>query len=293
MLKKLLKLGFFLICLLEILYFFIYQNVWQKAFIEVIELWLYKVVVAIVPMYILSSLLFCTPYFSKLIFKLVKPLKLFENQKALSLLLMSFLTGNPTSSVMIKKAFLKGLISKQQAERLLSSSSHISFLFIALFFKRQLAITLIIAQIMATLILYFAKKPLNPKIIGDEKENSLDNINDIIEDLPLILLKILITMLIVTIFKLPFTQTKIPLFKIALDFLEVTTGLHNIINYHLNSHIELILISSLLSLNGGAILLQVYNIIKKTSLSFNKYFKGRMIHLILSTLLSLVIYYFF
>jgi len=42
-------------------------------------------------------------------------------------------------------------------------------------------------------------------------------------------------------------------------------------------------------MNGGAILLQVFNVIKKTKLSFRKYLYGRFFHAILSSIISLVI----
>lgn len=49
----------------------------------------------------------------------------------------------------------------------------------------------------------------------------------------------------------------------VLDFLEVTTGINNLVNYNIHIYLKLFLCSSLLSMNGGAILLQVFNVIKK------------------------------
>lgn len=75
----------------------------------------------------------------------------------------------------------------------------------------------------------------------------------------------------------------------VLDFLEVTTGINNLVNYNIHIYLKLFLCSSLLSMNGGAILLQVFNVIKKTKLSFRKYLYGRFFHAILSSIISLVI----
>ena len=79
-------------------------------------------------MYVFSSILITIPFISKIFFNIFKPLKLFENQKALSLFTISFLTGNPTSTILVKKAYLNNEISLIQANNIIDSSSHISFL---------------------------------------------------------------------------------------------------------------------------------------------------------------------
>ena len=130
--KKIIKFCFFILCLLEIIFFLIHSFTWKNYFIDTVELWLYKVVVSIVPMYVFSSILITIPFISKIFFNIFKPLKLFENQKALSLFTISFLTGNPTSTILVKKAYLNNEISLIQANNIIDSSSHISFLFIFL-----------------------------------------------------------------------------------------------------------------------------------------------------------------
>lgn len=79
-------------------------------------------------MYVFSSILITIPFISKIFFNIFQPLKLFENQKALSLFTISFLTGNPTSTILVKKAYLNNEISLIQANNIIDSSSHISFL---------------------------------------------------------------------------------------------------------------------------------------------------------------------
>lgn len=101
--KKIIKFCFFILCLLEIIFFLIHSFTWKNYFIDTVELWLYKVVVSIVPMYVFSSILITIPFISKIFFNIFKPLKLFENQKALSLFTISFLTGNPTSTILVKR----------------------------------------------------------------------------------------------------------------------------------------------------------------------------------------------
>lgn len=289
MFRKIIKLIFFIFCLFEIIFFLINSTLWKNCFNHTIELWLFKVVVAIAPMYILSSIILTMPFISRICFNILKPLRLFENQKALSLFIISFLTGNPTSTILVKKAYSNNEISLLQANNIIDSSSHISFLFIILMFEKKIAIILVFTQIIATIILYLFKKKVNPNIVNNKDDNILNTVNDIIEDLPTILLKILATMIIIVIFKLPFTLINNSFLNYSLDFFEVTTGINNLINYDINIYSKILLCSSLLSINGGAILLQVYNVIKKTKLSFKRYLYGRFFHAIIASILSLII----
>ncbi len=298
MLKKITKIIWFFILLLELCYFFTHSKLWYDLFIETTKLWLYKVVVAIIPMYILSSLILMVPFFSNVFYSLIKHLRLFENQKALSLFIISILTGNPTACILVKKAYLNKVISLNQANLIIKSSSHISLLFIVIFFKKDLAFIFLLSQILTTFILYIIsarKKLFSPYTINifTSDNHFSDNINTIIEDIPLILLKILATMLMVSLFKMPFMMLHNPFLNSILNFLELTTGVNDFYNSNLNIIMKIILISSLLSLNGGAIMLQVANVIKKTSLSYPLYLKGRLIHAFISIILSLVIYLIF
>ncbi len=291
MIKKLITCFFFLLCLFEIVFFLIHTPLWRNYFIDTTQLWLYKVVVAIIPMYILSSCLISIPFLAKISYQFLKPLHLFENRKALSLFLISFLTGNPTSTILVKKAYLNKEISLLQASKIINSSSHVSFLFILVMFQSKDAIVLIVSQIIATLFLYLLHGKIELK--DNYMQNNIDpcpileNINMIMEDLPIILLKILASMYLITVFKLPFLSFDNSFLNLLLGYLEVTTGINSFIALNLNHLVIILLCSSLLSLNGGAILLQVFNIIKKTRLSFCKYLIGRFYHLILSTIISL------
>lgn len=285
MLKKFLKVLLFIWLVIMLGYFLTHRNMWKIAFLDTTKLWLYNVACAIIPMYILTSLLLINPLFSKLIFKIIKNKHKFENQKALSLFLLSFLVGNPTSTIMIKKAYLKKEISLAQANDLIASCSHVSFFFVLIFLEKKLALSLIIIQIMVTFILYF-KKPKKALFNTSLSSSSyLDAVNEIIEDCPLMLLKILMTMLIVVIIKLPFTNNLF--LKTISAFLEVTTGIDSIIKMNLTKSKTFIFLNILLSFNGVAILLQVFNVIKKTKLSFKKYLKGRLLHAIITFIFSL------
>lgn len=293
MLKKIFKFIFLTFIITTLLFVFIFSDVWKETAINTIELWLYKVVLSIIPVYILSSLLLTVDSFAMFAFKLLKRLNAFENYKAFLLFCLSFLTGNPTSIVLINNALSNNEISLKQANKLFSSCSHVSFLFVLMVFDLKTSIILILSQIISTFILYFYKCKFNVYNTVNSSHNILNSINIIIDDLPLMLLKILSSMLIITLIKIPFTFFNNNIIRLLLDYLEVSTGLVDFININTNDYFKFILYSSLLSLNGGAILLQVYNITKKTKLDYRRFIFTRIKHAILSSIFSLVLFILF
>lgn len=284
--KKIFKFFFILLVFYYIYYIIRYNFIWKESFIDTLELWLYKVVVGIIPMYVLSSLLFSLNFVNNFLFNLLSKLKLFENKKSLCLFFISFLCGTPTTSLIVSKAYLNKEISLKQARNIICSCSFVSFLFIAIMLNNKLFFIISLSQIISSLIIYFK---LSHKIELYNNNNLtdisiFDTINSIIEDLPMILLKILISMLLVSIMVIPFKR-----FEFLFYYFEVTFGLNKILNLDYNEYINIILISSLLSFNGIAIILQVYNILKKTRLIFKHYIICRIIHTIISVLISLVL----
>ena len=283
--KKLFKFCFLLFCLFYIFFFIKNNIVWKNIFEDTISLWLFKVVVGIVPMYILSSIILSIGLINNFFFKLINRFKLFENKMAFNLFVVSFLCGTPTTSVIVKNAYLNKQISYKQASSIINSCSFVSFLFVSIMLNNKLFFIISISQIITSIIIYIINNhsinPFDSVIYGN---NIFSIINTIIEDLPLILLRILVTMLIVSIIITPFFE-----YSNLFNFFEVTIGLNNILKNQYNEFINIIYISSLLSFNGIAILLQVYNIIKNTRLSFKHFIISRIIHTIISVFISLVL----
>ncbi len=283
--KKICRIFLVLLCFFYLLFFIENTNLWKETFINTTKLWLYKVVLGIIPMYLISSLLMSISFINNFIYNIFNKCKLFENKKALSLFIISFICGTPTTSILITKSYNNNEISYKQASSILFSCSFVSFLFLRIVLDTFTFWIISISQIITSIILYFINNhniELNQSF--DKEENIIETINDIINDLPLILLKILITMLLVSIITIPFNNL-----EIIFNYFEVTIGLNNIINYNINYYLKIILISSIVSFNGIAMLLQVYNITKKTRLDYKHYIKNRLYHMIISVLISLVL----
>lgn len=293
MIKKIINIIIFIYSLFNLIYIFLNTDKWQMTSIYTIELWLYKVVLSIVPIYLLTSLLLVIKPINHFIYQIIKKYKLFENEKAFSLFIISYLTGNPTSCILIKKALNNNEISYEQANKLFRCCSHVSFLFVIMIFNNYIGIILIISQILTTLFLYLFKTKFHEYSFFDNSINILDTVNNIIEDLPMILLKILISMLIISIIRLPLDNLNNNGISFFLNFFEVTIGINNIIKSDNNIFYIILFSSILLSANGLCILLQIYNVIKKTKLNIRSFLVTRIYHIIISSIISLVLLFLF
>ncbi len=296
MLKKIFKYLLFFILFFLFIYAFVYQLNVQTVIFQTIDLWFKKVIVSIIPVYIISSLIAGFPLLSCLLFKIIKKTNLFENQKALSLFLISFLTGNPTSVILITNSYKKNEITINQAKLLYSSSSFISPLFIFKMLNIKIALIIIISNLISSIIIYLVKaKKANLTYyflkIDNNINNFEDNIFNIIDNLPNILLKILSSMLIISIIRLPFSKI-IPnnYWYFIFDLLEISTGLYDISIMNISIVEQLLMANAIISLNGFAIILQVIYILKKEKLTIEPFIKGRIFALIISTIISLILY---
>lgn len=281
-----------LLILLISYYLYFYLNnsiIWKNEFINILNLWLFKVVVGIIPNYFFASILVSIEFINNTIFNYINKFRSFENKYALKLFIISFICGSPTTSIIIINSYYNKLISLKQASIIINCSSFVSFLFLSIVMSKEPFIIVSLSQVFATIVLYIIRsKNIDSFNYNKDSLNILETINIIINDLPLILLRILVTMIVVVIISLPFND--ILILKHLFNYLEVTIGLTNIINNNYSFIINLILINSLLSFNGLAINLQVYNVIKKTRLKYVDFLINRIIHSVLSILFSLVIY---
>ena len=284
--KKIIKLIFLFILIYYIYFIIRYNSFWKESFIKTIELWLFKVVVSIIPMYVLSSLILSINFINEFVFKLINKFKLFENKKALCLFIISFICGTPTTSIIVNKSLNNNEITFKQAKNIIGSCSFVSFLFVAIMLNNKLFLIISLSQIISSFIIYVRLNyNINLYCNNNFKGNSLLNtVNTIIDELPMILLKILISMLFISLVIIPFKN-----YQYLFIYFEVSIGLDKILSLNFNEYLNIILISSLLSFNGLALILQVYNILKKTRLIFKHFIICRIIHTIISVLISLVL----
>ncbi len=291
MIKKIVRIFFSILLLLWLLFVLVFKDDVKNCIFEVIDLWFTKVVISILPVYIVTSLIVGFPLLSTFFFKMVKRFNLFENKHAFSLFLISMICGNPTSSILIGNSFQKQTISYPQAKLLYGNCSFISFLFIMNVVDSPLSYIIILSQILTTIFIYIfnAKKtPLSFSETNPDKNESVsDLVMQIIDTAPSVLLKILSAMLFVNLFKLPFLYvSNHPVIEYFLNLLEISTGLYCVNQMLVSGFFKLILLNTLVSFNGVAIQLQVFNVLKKAKLTMAPYIKGRIANLVISTIIS-------
>lgn len=275
--KKVIGLLLFIILIFLIINF----NNTKILILNNIDIWLKYIVVSIGPTFIISNLLYQFPFVSFLLYPLLKKIMHFENQKACSLFLISILTGNPTTSILISNAYHNKEISLFEANRLLSFTSHVSFIFIINFFGLNKGIKIIIIQILSSIIISIFYKNKN----NSNKSDSITTTTDFISKTPILLFNILIIICIVSFIKVFLTSfINNPILLTIINFLELTTGLINFKDNFLLSNL-------LISFNGVAVGIQVFINIKKTDLSFNQFLVFRFIHMFIVSSIILILFF--
>lgn len=261
----------------------------SNVLLEVYILW-YKNILPTIPVsYFLGNILYYNNIFTSLLYKVIKKFLSFESKISFNLFLISFIVGNPSSTILITNAYNNNLISLNETTRLLRFSSFISIFFILFVFDKVYSIPLILGSLTSSFILNKTSK-----IDKDEKKINLENIDlfYLIKSLPSVLLTILSTMLICTIIKIPFNiifPNSIYLIPTFLSFFEITSGITRITSLY--SGVILIFFSSmLLSTHGIAILLQVILKLKEKMLNVKDYLKYRIINSLLATTFSILFY---
>lgn len=299
MIKKIFKTIAALFFLFLLLFIFIYQEKVKDSLFAVFDLWLTKVVVSILPMYIVSGLIIGFPILSTFLFKLIERFHLFENKKAFSLFLISMISGNPTSTILIINSYNNKEISLSQMKLLYSCCSFISPLFLFRIISHQFAWIILLSQIIATILIYVfkAKKSQENLHFGENLYKTVpieDTIFKLIDTSPNVLLKILSSMVLISFIKLPlFSFTTHPVLRYFLDLLEISTGLFDINAMPIHNMIKFLMLNSIVSLNGTSIQLQVFYVLKKEKLATIPYLKGRFINLLVSTIISFSFYLLF
>ncbi len=280
------KLGLFLISLFYLIYFLSFPNLLKDTLLTTCLLFITTIMPSILPMYWISNILLINPLFTKLFFPFLKRILPLENEIACTIYLLSILMGNPTTSLLINQNIEKQIITLEQGKKLMNITFFMNPLFIISVCPINLAISIIIGSIISSLIIGFFMKKL-PHYYSNNYNTSFYNTLD---NTPTILLNILIIMFFVSIIKIPFNNLNFP-YNYLIDFLDISSGLINVVKYPTNNLLLLILLTILINTNGVCLFLQtirVVNFIKPIEL-----IKKRLISTLISLLITLFIYFLF
>lgn len=254
----------------------------KNTILSTTKIWLNMVLPSISLSYIISSYVYNYDILSHFFYKCFKNLFHFENSKSASLYLISILIGEPSSTVLIKEAINNNEITLREGNRLMRFTSFISPLFLISMLEKRYFLFIIIGELVTSIIIanFSINTYQNETIV--HKKKFFDVYFNIINNLPNILIGILICMYVINIF-----SSLIPNYIKPLSIiLEITNGLKNLKVYEKYEYLYNYLLLSLVTLTGVAIMLQIYWIIKKTDISFKNYLKYRIIALLIGIILT-------
>lgn len=286
------------------LFFFIYITIQvfsnniliKRCVYDALNIWYYQLLPNLFPMFILSSFLinYGFAYYLAFIFK--KPFfYLFKiNNTGVYIFFMSMLTGFPSSAKYIKDSYDEGLITEEDATKLLTFTHFASPLFILGFIRSivglKTALFLLIIHYSTNILIGVLFRNINGlnsdtitikvKPFGVVLKNSIKTAFD---TLFLILGTIIFFMIINTIIN----QSLLPIsIKYIVNlFLEMTTA----INYVKDFRYNYLLIVMILSFGGLCVHFQVISIISGSKIKYQPYLLARFIHALLAGMLVFII----
>lgn len=275
------KISLFLLSIFYIIFFFINPNIIKQNILDVCLIFVFQVMPSIIPMYLFSNLLLSSGILGKLNL-ILKNFLHFENEYSTSIYLLSILVGNPTTSILINQEVNNKHISINEGIRLMKFTFFINPLFLLNTCKEQFLI-LFFSMLLCSFILGFIFKNNS-----QEKKESIYTlrINNIINNLPSMLLNILIIMIIVSIIKSPLLLSNNKIIIHLGDFLEISSGINNIVKTN-----NLVLLCLLVYSNGLSMFLQTKQAAPFISIrTFTMY---RLLNIVISTIITLFIHFFF
>lgn len=248
----------------------------QNQTIYSINIWLTKLIPILFPTFILTDLI----YNSNIPYYINKYLKINY------IYILSIISGSPTNAYLINNI-------NEDKTKLLAVTKYISlsFTYIAIknIFNIKIALILICLNILSNILIILFIKP--PKTIIEKNNNKLINTltNSISKSINT-LLSILGTLIIVNL--LPINKIDNQIIKsLLLSILEITSSLNNLQIQNIPLNIKLLCTIISISTCGICIELQIKSIINDANINYKKYYKYRLIHLILLLILSIPILY--
>ena len=205
------------------------------------------------------------------------------------LFFLSFITSNPTITILIKDAVDNNKISLYEGNRLMRCTNHFSIIFIKINSRNSYYFNLILFSLyLSSIIILILSKNIQDnsyKLINIKNNYDLYSLFDKSYQL---LLKILVIMIMIN-YLISFIKYLIPINNIEylLSILEITLGTTYLNNNIRNDFLYHLLFLILLSFSGISLIFQIIIVNKKTMdiLNFLKY---RIVHLILSITIFLI-----
>ncbi len=277
---------------------FKYNYILNTSIMDAMHLWLTKLFPSLFIMFILSNITIT----SGILKKITSPLnnsfnRIFKtNGDAFECVLISIISGCPTSSLIIKEMLNNTRIDERTANNLLTWAFWTNPLFLykvlTIIFNKSITFKIIIAHYITPFIIGITS-PSNYKENMCINNNNFTNpvkclpkaINEAMKTMLMILGTITFYMIITNLITV-YLKDSIILTAVVKGLLEITQGLNSLINMNGSPIIKEIIALTTISFGGLSIHTQVNSIISDSKLNYKYFLLGRIKH----TLYSLIIF---
>ncbi len=294
----------FTILLIEV---FIHKILIHNTINYSINLWLTALLPTMFPTFIITDILIhynITEYIPK---KLKKGLKYLFNisENATTIFLLSTISGFPSNARNTKTYYEKGLITKKEAEHILTITHFSNPIFIlstvgCIFLKnKKLGIIILLSHYLGNILIGILTRKNNTpsknytlpnkqsqkfsKILIQSISSSIDTLLLILGTLTSFLI---VASLIIENLKLsPYPST------ITKGILEITMGLKELSLLNLSPLYQTIISTSIISFGGLSVHLQIISQIADTDISYTPFFQARIFHALISIPITLILYF--
>lgn len=295
------------IIIIVILLFFTSQVLWiSKDVIEStkfsFDIWRNNVFPSLFPFFVLASLLIHYGFIDFLSELMKNVMSIFKLSPSSSfVLVMSMISGFPSSAKYTKELYQKELITKQEAEKILTFSHFSNPLFIlgtiGLFLNHKIALLIMVIHYGTNIIIGLIFRDFYPSTYHKDKVSltkALRKLNrqkskesfgkvlsyaimDSINTLLLILGTMSIFLILTTI--LDYHLDVSPYFQAIINgFFEMTQGIKYASELNLSLKIQSILMTMFISFGGISVHIQTISILSDTDVRYIPYLIARMLH---------------
>ena len=292
-----------------LIFIFIKKDIVNNAILTSLSLWLNTLVPSMFPMFVLSDILINYNFIDYIPQKILSTIsKIFNISKpSVLILFLSLISGFPSNARNIKTAYEKNLISKKEAEHILTFNHFANPLFvfqtIGSFFLNNSTYGLIIifSHIFSNFLIGFFIRNKNTitkinnttikdncqsfgTILSTSIKKSIDTLFIVAGVATLFLI---LSSLITNIFSLNEITS-----LIVKSILEMTMGLSSISLVSLNDTLKVTISTMIISFGGLSVHLQVISALEGSNIKYQNYLKGRLYQTVISGFISFIIMLF-
>ena len=298
-----------------ILLFIFFEILFNKLIIintvmESLNIWVKAIIPSLFPFFVISDLLITYNFIDYIPNKIKKYICRLLNisDSALSILILSMVSGFPSNGRNTHNLYNKGKISKEEASYILMYTHFSSPVFIlttcSLIYLRseKLGIILLLSHYLSNIIIGILFRNINnPSLdnftIKEHKSqnftiNLIKSIRSSIDSL-LLILGILTVFLIISSLIINIIHSNLYTSAIIRSILEMTLGLKYIASLNISMMHKVILFSAILSFGGLSVHMQVMAQIVEDKISCKYYLIGRIFQVLFSIILSFIFYKIF